>query len=74
MANLVWQINRSTRKLLIITTNLDGRQITDDMPNSPNIPPTKHSHYMVYLNTAPRTWSLHVAVCMYPSVTVRETI
>ena len=46
----VWQINRSAKRLLIVSTNVDGFlvwQITDDLPNSPNFPSTKLSHYTV---------------------------
>ena len=36
----VWQINRSIKRLLIVTANLDGLvwQISDDSPNSSNFP------------------------------------
>ena len=45
----VWQMNRSAKTLLIVTTNLNGLvwQMADDLPNSPNFLPVKHSHYMV---------------------------
>ena len=33
----VWQMNRSAKGLLIVTTNLAWR-IADDSPNSPNLP------------------------------------
>ena len=36
----VWQISRSAKRFLIVSTNLDGLvwRITDDWPNSPNFP------------------------------------
>ena len=40
LAGKIWQMNRSAKGLLIVTTNFDGFswQIRDDSPNLPNFP------------------------------------
>ena len=45
----VWQMNRSAKELLIVTTNLMALvwRITDDSPNLPNFLSAKLSRYTV---------------------------
>ena len=50
-------MNRLAKRLLIVTTILSWMglvwQTGDDLPNSPNIPPAKHS-WPVVLHASPR--------------------
>ena len=43
----VWQINRSTNRLLIVSTNLDvfSLAIIDDLPNLSNLPTIRYNTY-----------------------------
>ena len=45
----VWQINRSAKSLIIVSTNQDGFSLAnhDDSPNLPNFLPAKLFHYMI---------------------------
>ena len=50
LAEKFWQMNRSAKGLLIVTTNLNGFSLANckRLPNSPNFLPAKHSCYMVH--------------------------
>ena len=54
----VWRINRSAKRLLIVTTNLDDFSVVNYRPftNSPNFLPAKLSCYTVCLNAFHSTY------------------
>ena len=43
----VWQLNRSARRILIVSTNLDGFSLANHRLFTELFPPIKLSHYMV---------------------------
>jgi len=47
----VWQMNRFSQKIIIVSRNLDGFSLVNqgyDSPNLPNFLPAKLSHYTVH--------------------------
>ena len=50
MDEKVWQMNRSAKRLLIVTTNLDGFSLANHwwFTKFTKLSPTKHSYHMIF--------------------------
>ena len=64
LAKKVWQINRSTNRLLIVSTNLDSFSLANH-GGFAKFSPTKLSHYMVFETYV--LLSCGNYLCLYPS-------